>query len=133
VSVLKILKVILLLLVSISVNANEVTRTDENNSDSTVLLDQKIHECLALVDKAVVQLFINKGIELNKTIVSLCEVNNRNIAQNHAVGFALEIQNSKDMVSFKQCSKIAPGLNIELQKILKTYFVSDLRFKHICD
>jgi len=125
--------VILLLIVSFSVNADEVILTDEKNNAGAVLLNQKYRECLALVDKVTVQRFIDKGMELNKTIASLCEINNRNAAQNYAVGFALEIQNSNDIVSFKQCSQIAAGSNIELRKILKTYFISDLRFKHICD
>ncbi len=128
-----IIKVFLLLVVSATAYAEDVTLSYENLQTDSALLDKKMQQCLSLIDIDVIQRFNNKGSKLNKGIKLLCDNNKRNSAQNDAVGFALEIQKSKDLSIFRQCAKIVNQDSSAIMQVMKKYFVSDLRYKHICD
>lgn len=126
-------KIFLLLIVSATVHAEDVTLSSENVQIDSELLDKKMQQCLSLIDIGVIQQFNNKGLKLDKDITSLCENNKRNSAQNDAIGFALEIQKSKNLSIFRQCAKIVNQDSSEIMQVMKKYFISDLRYKHICD
>ena len=126
-------KIFLLLTVSFAVNAGEMSHADKIIQEDFVLLNHKMQQCLSLTDKAVIQHFSDKGLTLNKNIESLCRKNERNAAQNHAVGFALAIQKSKDLSILKQCTKIVSQDSTTIMQLMKKYFVSNLRYTHICD
>lgn len=130
-----IARIFLLLIVSATsiACAGDVTQSNENVQVDSALLNNKMQQCLSLIEPGVIQRFNDKGLKLNKTIELLCESNERNSAQNDAIGFALEIQKSKDLSIFKQCAKIVNQDSSIIMQLMKKYFVSDLRYKHICD
>ena len=125
--------IFLLVLFAASVNANNNQQSPIKAQENSVFLNQKMQQCMSLVDMDVIENFTDKGLKLNKTIKLLCKNNKRNDAQSNAVGFAVEIQKSKDLAVFRQCEKIIDQTSSLMRQIMKTYFISDLRYKHICD
>lgn len=99
----------------------------------TIYLKNKMKQCMSFVNVDVLQGFESKGLKLNREIKLLCNNNNRNKAQNRAIEFSIEIQSSKDISTYKSCQKILKQAEPKMQKILQTYFISNLRFTHICD
>lgn len=125
--------VFFLLFASATVYAGDVQSVPENTKVDSALLDKKMQQCLSLIDESIMQQFSSRGLKLNKSIPLLCQENKRNSAQNSAIGFALDIQKSKDLSIFRQCAKIVNQDSSEIMQVIKKYFISDLRYKHICD
>lgn len=126
----KNLLLILMLTVASVVMASEQQPDD---TDSLEYFHKKIQQCLSLIDPQAIKYFEIKGVEISKTIKGLCENGKRNKAQSYAVRFAVEIQKSKDLSIFRQCGKIIDQSFSETSRIIEKYFVSDLRYVHICD
>jgi len=124
--------IFLLLIFSMPVNANNL-QSHKQQQENPAFLKQRLQQCMKLVDVKVIHHFREKGLKLNKTVTLLCENNKRNDAQSHAVGFAVEVQKSKDLAVFRLCGKIINQTSSTMRKIMKTYFISDLRYRHICD
>lgn len=112
---------------------NIATASNTEQQKNADLRSQKMQQCLSLVDKNVLQRFKDKGLKLNRDIEKLCHDKQRNQAQSQAVGFAVEIQRSKDMSVFRHCGKIIDQSSSTMGQIMKTYSASDLRYIHICD
>jgi hypothetical protein len=124
---------VFLLVVSATAYTCDVSAYQNKSQDDSSSIEIKMQQCLALIDKDVLQRFRDKGLTLDKSIQLSCDKNNRNAAQNDAVGFALEIQKSKDLSIFKRCGKIVEQESSTITWLIKKYFISDLRYKHICD
>ena len=114
-------------------SVSEVSERKAAGGEAADLRSQKMQQCLSLIDKSVLQSFKDKGLKLNRDIKKLCHDKQRNQVQSQAVGFAVEIQRSKDMSVFRYCGKIIDQSSSTMGKIMKTYFASDLRYIHICD
>lgn len=115
------------------VDSRNGSASNSEQQKSTDLRSQKMQQCLSLIDKNVLQRFKDKGLKLNTEIKKLCHDKQRNQAQSQAVGFAVEIQRSKDMSVFRHCGKIIDQSSSTMGQTMKTYSASDLRYIHICD
>lgn len=85
--------------------------------------------CFAALDQDQLKDYQSQAYELTKQIDFLCNESDRNKAQNLATGFAITLQKSPLIRQYRRCAKIPPSNH----EILQKYFVSDLRFTHICD
>lgn len=126
-------ELVLLSIFSNPVIAKNYSSVQAKTDGSEILLEKKFQRCLGFIDLKDMEYFENKGFRLKKEIQLLCKRKDRNAAQNLAIGFSIEIHNSESMSSFKQCSKLTTESRVELRKMLKTYFISTLRFEHVCD
>ncbi len=72
-----------------------------------------------------------KALDIN--IKKLCQQKQRNKAQNLALEFANKIQKSKVLLSYRACHRQTQKPFTPLQTLLKRYFISNLRFVHVCD
>jgi len=89
--------------------------------------------CLQIADRARLIKRQQESRKVNAQVRQLCTSEQRNKAQNLAIGLALKLHKSKNVSRYRYCSKHfedtqARGFNLLLQ-----YHVSKLRFTHICD
>lgn len=96
-------------------------------------LDKRIESCIELVNGELTEKFLKKGIIINNSVSELCNGNFRNKAQSKATKFALEIQKSKAMMTLKHCLTIVDRNYQSMRQIFSVYYVSNLRFTHVCD
>ena len=103
------------------------------NQVDQIYLDKKMESCIELVNGELTKKFLKKGIIINNSVSELCNENFRNKAQSKATKFAIEIQKSKDMMTLKQCLTIVDRNYQSMRQIFSVYYVSNLRFTHVCD
>lgn len=111
-----------------SAEAEQIAQTIDEQ-----LITKKLQQCMQLVDQTVINVFQSRGKKLDREIEILCRSDKRNKAQNEAIDFGVELARSTDLANYRKCRKLMPGKTSELQKMMKRYFISDLRFRHACD
>jgi len=102
-------------------------------SEYKLFFDKKIMDCVQILDQSQLKVFEQEAGLLVKEVGLLCEDGKRNQAQNLALGLSHKIQKSPTLSKFRQCNKIAVEPFSFLQKVSKQYFISTLRFTHVCD
>jgi len=93
----------------------------------------EIKHCIALIDEQKLTIAKRRGSQLDKEISAKCQQGERNKAQNSALGFAHEIQKSRTLIAYRKCTKKAQPPYNQMHLMLKRYFISNLRFTHVCD
>ncbi len=96
-------------------------------------LNKRMHKCMSFVNMKVINSLQEEALMVNSKVDFFCNKNDRNKAQNQAIGFAIKIQKSKDVSTLKSCEKIMSKPLSGVRKIMNKFFVSTLRYKHICD
>ncbi|PCI07420.1 MAG: hypothetical protein COB77_04710 [Gammaproteobacteria bacterium] len=118
-------KMLLLMILVVS------TSVDGDNNEQYI--EQKLQQCMRLVDYTVIEALKNRGLKLNNKIITLCHADKRNKAQNEAIDYAIALHGSLDLATYRKCRRLAPGEKTEVQVLAKQYFISNLRFTHACD
>lgn len=95
--------------------------------------NQQAKKCLSSINMDTINGIKEEEIEVSNKITRFCQNNNRNKAQSEAMRFATKLQKSKYIYIVKRCERIKNNTDKDIRKIINRYFVSKLRFKHICD
>ncbi|HIF17680.1 MAG TPA: hypothetical protein EYQ65_02765 [Cycloclasticus sp.] len=122
-----------LILMTVSGIANDQLVLTQSVGASSGAIVERANNCSTKLDRSVLKDAEQKGLRLNKKILHLCANNQRNSAQNIAMGFSLEVQKSTDLLNYRWCNQEVAEPTTNLQKIIRRYFISRLRFSHICD
>lgn len=93
----------------------------------------QVSQCLKSLDKQILLEAEIKGLALSNEVKKLCANRQRNKAQNKALGFAVELNKSSSLTLFRLCTQSVSNPADNLQKLVKQFYISDLRFTHICD
>ncbi len=101
--------------------------------DGTVSNSERLEQCIQLLDPVVLQKAQQRGYKLDKKITVLCQHAKRNEAQNLAYDFANDIQKSKHLLAFRACNHATVEPFSAMQQMMQRYFISNLRFTHVCD
>ncbi|HIL91812.1 MAG TPA: hypothetical protein EYG50_03555 [Cycloclasticus sp.] len=127
-----ILGLSLIFLTATGIASNDLVLAQYGGASSGVIVE-RAKGCSNKLDQRVLDAAEQKGLKLNKEILNLCANKQRNTAQNLAMGFSLEVQKSPDLLNYRWCNQEVAEPITNLQKIIRRYFISSLRFSHICD
>jgi len=123
---------VLILMAVSGISSGQIESIQSAGASSGTVVE-RAKSCSNALDQSVLKAAEQKGLRLNKKILHLCANNQRNSAQNIAMGFSLEVQKATDLLNYRWCNQKVAEPTTNLQIIIRRYFISRLRFSHICD
>ena len=122
-------------MVLLFVSSIGVARTDNSGISDEQMQQmmqgaQKMQECMANIDQAALQKLTEKSQEMQKELQALCSAGKRDEAQNRAIEYGKEIENSNEMQEMKKCGEMAQQMMQQMPAIPGS---NSGNAQHVCD